>query len=399
MRAANPILLPLAICTVIGASGSAFAQMSPTSVPPPSTPAIQGLWLTTAFPVLTARLGEDVSIDLALLNRNLPPSRVEVAISGLPDGWKAEIEGNGNPVGAAFVQPDQSERLTLKITPSEGTKPGGYAFTVTGKADGRTLSLPIDLTLAEAERAEVVLEPKLPALRGSPNSKFDFQINVKNESPRDEVFNLVASAPDGFQATFKEQYGTQELTSIPVKANEAKDITLSVTPPQTVPSGQYQVMAQVGSAAVNTATELMLDVTGQPTLSMAGPEGRLSGDAVAGKERTFNFTLKNDGTAPARDVKLTAGSPTGWKVTFDPERIPALEAGQEQTLAVSMTPSDRAVAGDYVVTVRANGEGASADASFRVTVLTSTLWGIAGLGVIGAALLVFAVAVTRYGRR
>jgi uncharacterized membrane protein len=132
---------------------------------------------------------------------------------------------------------------------------------------------------------------------------------------------------------------------------------------------------------------------------MTGPEGRLSGDAIAGKERTFNFTLKNDGTAPARDVKMTAASPSAWKVTFDPETVPAIEAGQEQSVAVSMTPSDRAVAGDYVVAVRANGEGTSADASFRVTVLTSTMWGVAGLGVIGAALLVFAIAVTRYGRR
>jgi uncharacterized membrane protein len=374
--------------------------MSPPSMPPASTQqTLQGLWLTTAFPVLTARLGEDVSIDLTLENKNLPPARVEVALSGLPNGWKSEIEGNGNPVGATFVQPDESQRLTVKITPPEGTKPGNYPFTVTGQADGQTLSLPINLTLSEAEQAQVVLDPKLPALRGSPNSKFDFQINVKNDSPHDEVFNLVASAPDGFQAAFKEQYGTQELTSIPVKANEAKDITLSVTPPQTVPSGQYQVEAQIGSAAVNASTELMLDITGQPTLSMTGPEGRLSGDAVAGKERTFNFTLKNDGTAPAANVKLAAQSPTAWKVTFDPENIPAIDAGQEQTVAVSMTPSDRAVAGDYVVAVRADGDGASANASFRVTVLTSTMWGVAGLGVIGAALLVFAFAVTRYGRR
>jgi uncharacterized membrane protein len=399
MRPVNALLLPVAIFTGIGLSGSANAQMTSAPISAVSQPPLQGLWLTTAFPVLTARLGEDVSIDLTLQNKNLPPARVEVAVSGLPDGWKAEIEGNGNPVGAAFVQPDESERLSLKITPPEGTKPGDYPFTVTGTGDGQTLTLPIDLTLSEAERAEVVLEPKLPALRGSPNSKFDFQINVKNDSPHDEVFNLVASAPDGFQATFKEQYGTQELTSIPVKANEAKDITLSIAPPRTAPSGQYQVVAQIGSAEVNASTELMLDVTGQPTLSMVGPEGRLSGDAVAGKERTFNFTLKNDGTAPARDVKLSAASPTAWKVTFDPENIPAIEAGQEQTVAVSMTPSDQAVAGDYVVAVRANGEGTSADASFRVTVLTSTTWGVAGLGLIAAALLVFAVAVTRYGRR
>ena len=64
-----------------------------------------------------------------------------------------------------------------------------------------------------------------------------------------------------------------------------------------------------------------------------------------------------------------------------------------------MTPSNNAIAGDYMVSVRADGDGASDNADFRVTVTTSTIWGAAGLGVIGAAVIVLAMAVTRYGRR
>jgi uncharacterized membrane protein len=36
---------------------------------------------------------------------------------------------------------------------------------------------------------------------------------------------------------------------------------------------------------------------------------------------------------------------------------------------------------------------------FRTTVRTSTIWGVAGLGVIAAAVLVLGGAVMRYGRR
>jgi uncharacterized repeat protein (TIGR01451 family) len=134
-------------------------------------------------------------------------------------------------------------------------------------------------------------------------------------------------------------------------------------------------------------------------LSLSGPEGRLSGDATAGQERTFKFTVENTGTAPAINVKFSASSPQGWKVTFDPETADAIAPSDKLPVSVSMTPSDKAIAGDYVVTVRANGDGASDSANFRVTVLTSTMWGVAGLGVIGAAAIVLAVAVTRYGRR
>jgi uncharacterized repeat protein (TIGR01451 family) len=396
MRPARALLLPFSVAFGL-ALGPAQAQTATTETSAP--PTITGLWLTTDYPALTERLGEDVEIGLTLQNRNLPPRRVELSVSGLPDGWKAEIEGAGKPVTAAFVQPDESQQLTLKITPAEGAKPGDYPFTVTGRADGETLSLPVALALAEAEASVVKLEPKLPALRGTPSSSFDFQIKVTNDSPDDQVFNLVADAPPGFQVTFKEQYGSQELTSIPVKANESKDVTLSVKPPQDVAAGQYQVAALIGSAALNGTTQLMLDVTGQPKLSLAGPEGRLSGDATAGKERAFTFTLRNEGTAPAKEVKFTAAAPPGWKVTFNPETVPGIDAGQELEVSAAMTPSERAIAGDYIVVVRGNGDGASADASFRVTVLTSTMWGIAGLGVIGAAVLVLAVAVARYGRR
>ena len=101
----------------------------------------------------------------------------------------------------------------------------------------------------------------------------------------------------------------------------------------------------------------------------------------------------------AEAVKVDATAPSGWKVNFDPKDVAVLAPGADQQLAVSITPAEKAIAGDYVVSVRAGGEGGSASADFRVTVLTSTLWGIAGLGVIGAAVIVLAVAVTRYGRR
>jgi uncharacterized membrane protein len=144
---------------------------------------------------------------------------------------------------------------------------------------------------------------------------------------------------------------------------------------------------------------LFADVTGQPALSLSGPEGRLSGDATAGQERTFKFTVKNTGTAPAEKVKVSANTPSEWKAESDPETIDEIAPGDEVAVNINLTPSEKAIAGDYVMNISANGEGASDSASFRVTVLTSTMWGIAGLGVIGAAVLVLAGAVTRYGRR
>ena len=51
-------------------------------------------------------------------------------------------------------------------------------------------------------------------------------------------------------------------------------------------------------------------------------------------------------------------------------------------------------------TIRANAAGGQSEsANFRITVLTSTLWGAVGIGVIAISLLVVVFAVARFGRR
>ena len=48
---------------------------------------------------------------------------------------------------------------------------------------------------------------------------------------------------------------------------------------------------------------------------------------------------------------------------------------------------------------RQRASGKSSNADFRITVTTSTLWGIVGIGIIAVALLVLLGAVARFGRR
>jgi uncharacterized membrane protein len=174
---------------------------------------------------------------------------------------------------------------------------------------------------------------------------------------------------------------------------------VSVKLPQNIAAGQYQVAVQAASPAAHAEVPLLLDVTGQPSLDLTTPEGRLSGNATAGKESTFKLTLHNSGTAPAAGVKLSANAPSGWKVEFDPKEVASVDPNQDVDVSVNMTPPDNAIAGDYAVSISANGDGAYQSVSYRVTVLTSTMWGVAGLGIIGAAVIVLAAAVTRYGRR
>jgi uncharacterized membrane protein len=141
-------------------------------------------------------------------------------------------------------------------------------------------------------------------------------------------------------------------------------------------------------------------VTGQPALSISTADGRLSGRVTSGKITPMQITITNTGTAPAQNVRLQSTPPSGWNIAFEPADIPAIGPGEQVEVTVNYTPADKSVAGDYMVTLQAVPDGGSrASADFRITLLTSTLWGVVGLVLIAAALGVVALAVARFGRR
>lgn len=376
--------------------------MAQQQVPNQAPPQITGFWLTTPYPRLAISPGKTESISLALRNQNLPPQRADLEVTGVPEDWKWTLKGGGNQVYAAIVGPDSTERLTLELTlPAKAAMGERHAVEVKARTADSTISLPLEVQVAqeEAATAGLKLEPELPALRGTARSTFSFKIKVTNEGAEEGLFNLAAQLPDGFRARFKKGYGSEEITGLPVGADATETVTVEVMPSRATPSGRYPATFQVSGGNQTASTELSVEVTGEPQLQIIGAQERLSGEATAGAESTFTFNLVNSGSAPATDLELSATPPSGWKVEFEPKQIPSLGPGASGPVAVKITPSERAVAGDYMVGLRATGGPIAEDVQFRTTVKTSTVWGIAGLGIIGVAVLVLAGAVMRYGRR
>ena len=398
MRAKTFRFTPLLLVAALLAPSSALAQTAaPTagSTPPPAP----GFWLTTPFPDTSVAAGETADLRLTLKNTGLPPQRAALSVSGAPDGWKVALKGNGQDITSAMVNENDTQDVSLDITPPATVTSGTYKFTVDAHYGDQTASLPVSLTVSAQAPASIKLEPELPALRGTPTTTFDYRVKIDNNTPKDEMFNLAADAPAGFTTTFKHGYDTAEITGVPIKANSNDTITLEVKPNPSVAAGKYPIKLAVQAGNLSAETDLGLEVTGQPQLSLSGPQQRLSGEAVAGQAATFPFTVANTGSAPAQNLKFSANAASGWTVTFDPDSLPSLAPNAQQTVNVKITPSDKAIAGDYVVNVSANADGTSQSADFRVTVNTSTIWGIVGLIVIAVAVIIIVLAVLRYGRR
>jgi len=173
-----------------------------------------------------------------------------------------------------------------------------------------------------------------------------------------------------------------------------------LTIPRETPAGGYKLSVHAKTEQASADLPLTLTIIGQPRLTLSGVNGRLSGNAYAGQESELTVILHNDGSEAAHDIELSATTPDQWKAVFDPKTVQQLAAGAEQEVKVTLTPSPRAIAGDYQMTVRASATGGiSESANFRITVLTSTLWGAIGIAIIAVALLVVVFLVARFGRR
>jgi uncharacterized membrane protein len=360
---------------------------------------VKGIYLMSDYPAVTLRPGETSTISLRLQNYNSAPERLQLSVAGVPDGWTATLLGGGQPVAAAMPASNSSVALSLRLDVPKTAAMGTQTLTISAAGSSQTLQLPIAVTLAKDLPAKLTLTPQLPELRGTSKSAFEYQLNIKNDSGKKLTVSLSAQAPQNFDTTFTEQYGSQELNAVPIDAGASKDVKLKVTPPNTAAAGNYKVTAKIGAEDASASAELGMTITGQPKLDISGREGLVSTRASAGKEQSVPVVITNTGTAPAEDVQLTGSAPSGWKITFDPKSVERIAPNDNKEVQALITPTDKAIAGDYVTTVRASARGETASSNFRVTVTTSTLWGIAGVGIIGVALLVMVGAVARFGRR
>ncbi len=329
-------------------------------------PPVKGLFLLTDYPAVTVRPGTTTTINLRLRNYAVDPERFTLSVSGVPQGWTATMLGGGQPVAAAMVATNDSTSLQLRLDVPENAPTGTTQnLTVTAKGDKNSSTLPIAVSLAKDLPAKLTIKAQLPSLRGTSKSSFEFQMDVKNDCGRNLVVSLGAQAPKNFETSFTEQYGSQELSSVPIDAGQSKTVKLKVRPPNTIAANRYPVSVKASAEDASADTTVALEITGQPQLNISGRDGVLSGRAEAGKEASIPIVVTNTGTAPADEIELTSSAPSGWKIAFEPKTIDRIAPGQNKEVQALVTPPEKAIAGDYAPTFNVAARGETASTQFR----------------------------------
>ncbi|MFH1169582.1 MAG: NEW3 domain-containing protein [Chloroflexota bacterium] len=249
------------------------------------------------------------------------------------------------------------------------------------------------------------LAPTYPKLEAVAGGSFTFEVGFKYQGNDARVFDMQVTTPSGWQVYITPQYQTStKITALRLEPgysfSDKVEVVVS-SPYYPIPDpGEYKITFAASSGDLKASTELTAVITASYSMSMSSDSGLYNTTATAGESRTFSMKLSNLGTAAISNITFSPTKPDGWDITFTPDKIDTLDPVSQQSVGVNIKPPPKAIAGDYVITVRASGKEASADQQqIRVTVESPTIWGWVGVAIILLVVAGLVVIFMRFSRR
>jgi uncharacterized membrane protein len=361
----------------------------------PAVSAAGEITLSTPFPAIAVAPGSAPSFEISVTTQD--PGRVAISVGTVPTGWTAVLRGGGFTIDGVESDGSSATKITLNVTVPADAAEGTQRINVRGTIAGASTTLPVDIRVAPNAAGDVTLNTDTPQLKGASDATFTFSLTLTNDTPEDLPFSVAATGRAGWTVTA--QVGTQaQAASVVVKAGSTSTVTVSAKASEGTAAGSYPIAVDATSGSRSAHADLAVEITGSYKLALTTADERLNLSATAGSVSDLTLSLSNTGTADVEGAAMSATAPTGWKVDFDTPTV-TVPAGQSVQVVAHVTPSSDAIAGDYVTTFNATAPVANASADVRVTIQTSLLWGIVGIGLIALVLIGLWWTFQRYGRR
>lgn len=363
-----------------------------------SAPALaqQPIQIRTPYPAVAVEAGESVTFDIQVIADSAQSVSLDVAEQ--PDGWNTTLRGGGFVIDGVFAESDEPPSVQLEVEVPADAADGTHEVVVVASRGDAQSRLPLRLRIAEAVAGSVELETEFPSLRGASDTTFTFDLELANNSPEEIAFQLEAGGPEGWVVDARPTTEQQAATAT-VAGGETAGVQVEVDPPDDTTAGTYPIQVRAAGGGQQATAELEVEITGNFAMTLTTPNEQLNAEVTSGRSTDLPLVVRNDGTAPLVGVELSADPPAEWEVTFEPEIVEQIPPGEQARVTATITPSGEAIAGDYMLGVSANAEATNSSADLRVTVQTSRLWGVVGIGLIGAAAAGLAWVFRRYGRR
>lgn len=383
--------------TRVGTISTALVLLAAMGAAPAAAQAAEDVDVVTDYPSVSVEPGERVTLDMEVFAT--PAAPVQLEVTGAPEGWDPSLRGSGFVVGGVFADPEDPPQLQLETTVPDDVEPGAVTMDVTATADnGVSDTLTLEFVVQEGVSGEPTLTAEFPTLQGAADTTFSYDVELDNPTPREQTFALEATGPEGWQVTANPA-GEESAATLTVPAGQSERISVEAEPPPDASAGSYPIVVRATGGEQPVETELTAEITGTYNLTLSTPDERLSLEASPGDTTEVSMVVRNEGSAPVRDVQLQANPPSGWDAAFSPERVQGIPPDETAKVTLAVTPSDDAVAGDYRITTSANASQATDNVELRTSVETPGTWGVVGVALIVAALGALGGVFRTFGRR
>jgi uncharacterized membrane protein len=385
------LVLIVALSALISPAAASAQTDEEPSAPP------NRLTIVTPYPAVAVEPGDQVSFDLTISAPN--PTQVALTASGVPEGWNAAFRGGGFEVDSVMVGAGTEAEVEFSVTVPADAPEDAVPITIRADSGSESVELDLQIRVSAAAGGEVTMTPDFPGLRAPAGETAEFRVSLQNDTPADLQFELSASGPQGWQVEARPA-SEEGATTLAVEAGSSENITVEATSPPNAEAGEYPItVTATAEGGQEVSTELIVAVVGSYSMDLSTADQRLNAEVTVGSSSDLALLVVNTGTAPLTAVSMRATPPSGWEVTFDQETVPEIPPGETAVVTATITPSEQAVAGDYVITFSASSEEADDEIEVRTTVNPSPVWGILGIGLIVLTLVGLAWVFRRFGRR
>ncbi len=362
-----------------------------------------GLALNTDYPGISVKPGDNLNIPVMLENGTGSSLNADVKVSSMPEGWEGYLQGGSYQISRIHVKNgNEGGEMTLHVTVPKELTEGSYTVEVSAFAgEGIADTLPITFMVNEANAGKGSFTSEYPQQEGTAGTNFSFSATLINNGLKQASYSLSSNAPAGWSVSFTPTGESTKVAAIEVESGVSKGMTVSVTPPEGVPAGEYNISCSAVSAEETLSTDLKVVITGSYGLTVGTPDDRLSFDAYAGRTSDVTLTVKNTGNVDLENITLNSSLPAGWTVSYNMENnmIPSIPAGGSVDVVAHVKPGSESITGDYVNSFTAQCDQTQGSADFRVSVKTKTVWGIVAVVIILCTAGGLGYVFRKYGRR
>jgi len=290
--------------------------------------------------------------------------------------------------------PGQKKTLSLKVEVPRNVNKGNQYFKIVAK-NYDALSLVINVSEQGTLKTDFTSDQI--NMQGHAKSKFNFSTRIKNQTGEDQVYALQANPPAGWTVIFKPN--NRQATAVEISPNSTTNVTIEVNPPFNIKAGTYKIPVQASNRSTSADLELEVVITGTYEMDLTTPTGLLSTKITAGNEKRLELTVVNSGSSELKDIVFSASEPKNWEVTFKPDTVISLQAGERTNVFATVKAYEKAIPGDYVTNITARTSEVSSQVSIRISVKTALLWGWLGVLIVIATIVVIFYLFRKYGRR